>query len=115
MRYPVGRDPLCPELTALIGELSTLSHNFRRHWADQDVHEHRHSRKLFHHPEVGELDADYDVIGEPGLSITTYTAPPDSATSEKFMLLASWAASQGPIAAPGWNASSGRRSARKRT
>ncbi|MGO2665709.1 helix-turn-helix transcriptional regulator [Mycetocola reblochoni] len=96
LRYTVGRDPLDGTLTALVGELSALSPEFRSHWAAQDVHEHRHGRKTFHHPEVGELEADYDVLdvpGEPGLSLTTYTAPAGTPTAEKFALLASWAAS----------------------
>ena len=99
LRYAVGRDPLASELTVLVGELSALSPDFRSHWAAQDVHEHRHGRKLFHHPEVGELEADYDVLdvpGEPGVAVTTYTAPQGTATAEKFALLASWAASQAP-------------------
>ncbi|MGC5257195.1 helix-turn-helix transcriptional regulator [Gordonia sp. DT218] len=103
LRYAVGRDPLAPELAALIGELSTLSPAFRAHWAAQDVHEHRTGRKLFHHPEVGDLEADYDVLdvpGEPGISITSYTAPAGSATAEKFALLASWAAGQNLTAIP---------------
>jgi hypothetical protein len=98
LRYAVGRDPLATELTALVGELSALSPEFRSDWAAQDVHEHRHGRKLFHHPEVGELEADYDVLdvpGEPGTAVTTYTAPAGTATAEKFALLASWVASQG--------------------
>lgn len=96
LRFEVGRDPLNPELTALIGELSTRSTVFRRHWADQHVHEHRTGDKVFHHPEAGALAITYDVLdvpGERGLSITSYTAQPDSATAEKFALLASWAAS----------------------
>ena len=78
IRYTVGRDPLKGSLTALVGELSALSPEFRSHWAARDVHEHRHGRKAFCHREVGELEADYDVLdvpGEPGLSLTTYTAP----------------------------------------
>lgn len=96
LRYTTGRDPLDGDITTLIGELSTLSPDFRSHWAARDVHEHRHGRKSFHHPEVGELEADYDVLdvpGEPGLSLTTYTAPDRTATAEKFAMLASWAAS----------------------
>ncbi|MEV5716820.1 hypothetical protein AB0L41_23230 [Amycolatopsis mediterranei] len=46
LRYAVGRDPLCTELTALVGELSTLSPVFRARWAAQDVHEHRTGRHL---------------------------------------------------------------------
>jgi transcriptional regulator with XRE-family HTH domain len=98
LRYTVGRDPLAAELTALVGELSTLSPDFRSHWAAQDVHEHRHGRKRFHHPEVGDLEVDYDVLdvpGEFGLAVTTYTAPSGSGTAEKLALLASWAASKG--------------------
>ena len=41
LRFEVGKDPLNEELTALIGELSTRSPQFRRDWADHDVHEHR--------------------------------------------------------------------------
>jgi transcriptional regulator with XRE-family HTH domain len=96
LRYTVGRDPLAADLTALIGELSALSPEFRSHWAAQDVHEHRHGRKRFHHPEVGALEADYDVLdipGEPGVSVTTYTAPAGTTTAEKLTLLASWTAS----------------------
>lgn len=103
LRFEVGRDPLNPALTALVGELSTLSPVFRRHWADQHVHEHRTGDKIFHHPEVGPLAITYDVLdvpGEPGLSITSYTAAPDSPTAERFALLASWAATQGYASRP---------------
>ena len=41
LRLESGRDPLNSDLTALIGELSTLSPQFRQDWADRDVHEHR--------------------------------------------------------------------------
>ena len=66
LRFEVGRDPLNPALTALVGELSTLSPVFRRHWADQHVHEHRTGDKIFHHPEVGPLAITYDVLDVPG-------------------------------------------------
>jgi hypothetical protein len=52
LRFEAGRDPLNEELTALIGELSTRSPQFRRHWADRDVHEHRTGQKTYRHPEV---------------------------------------------------------------
>ena len=95
LRYQAGRDPLNPELTALIGELSMRSPQFRRDWADQDVHEHRTGTKVYRHPEVGEVEVTYDVFampGEPGLSITTYTAEEGSETADKFALLSSFAA-----------------------
>lgn len=96
LRFHAGRDPLDEGLTALIGGLSTRSPFFRQDWADQDVHEHRSGRKVYRHPEVGDLDVSYDVLempGEPGISITAYSAEEGSPTAEKFALLSSWAAS----------------------
>lgn len=95
LRYEAGRDPLNADLTALIGELATRSARFRQDWADQDVHEHRTGTKVYRHPEVGDLELSYDVFempGEPGLSIGTYTATPGSPSADKLALLASGAA-----------------------
>ena len=97
MRLEAGRDPLNHELTALIGELSTRSPQFRQDWARRDVHQHRTGVKSFRHPEVGPIEVAFDVFempGEAGLLIVTYSAPPASETEEKFALLASWAASR---------------------
>jgi len=95
LRFEAGRDPLNQDLTTLIGELSTRSPQFRRDWADQDVHEHRTGLKTFRHPEIGPLELSYEVLalpGEPGLHITTYTADEESPSAEKLALLASWVA-----------------------
>ena len=95
LRYEAGRDPLNADLTALIGELATRSARFRQDWADQDVHEHRTGTKVYRHPEVGDLELSYDVFempGEPGLSIGTYTATPGTPSADKLALLASSAA-----------------------
>jgi transcriptional regulator with XRE-family HTH domain len=97
LRFEAGRDPLGSDLTALIGELSTRSPQFRSTWAEQDVHEHRTGRKVYRHPEFGELDISYDVFempGEPGLSIASYTAEEGTPTADKLALLASWAAAE---------------------
>lgn len=93
LRYEAGRNPLDEGLTALIGELSTRSPQFRTHWADRDVHEHRSGTKTYHHHEVGELELTYDVLaapGAPGISITTFSPTPGSATADKIALLGSW-------------------------
>ncbi|MFJ8770416.1 helix-turn-helix transcriptional regulator [Streptomyces clavifer] len=93
LRLEVGRDPLNPELTAFVGELSTRSPQFRLDWSDQHVYEHQTGRKVFHHPEVGELDVNYDVFQLPGEAstwMTAYTADVRSPTQEKLSLLASW-------------------------
>jgi transcriptional regulator with XRE-family HTH domain len=95
LRYQAGRDPLNADLTAVIGELATRSAQFRQDWADQGVHEHRTGTKVYRHPDVGDLELTYDVFempGEPGLSLGTYTATPETASAEKLALLASAAA-----------------------
>jgi hypothetical protein len=95
LRLEAGRDPLNAGLTALIGELSTRSPQFRQDWADRDVHEHRTGRKIYRHPEVGEIDITFDVFelpGEPGLSICTYSVEEGTDSAGRFALLASWAA-----------------------
>ena len=73
------------------------SPQFRKDWAEQDVHEHRTGRKIYRHPELGELEITYDVFempGEPGLSIATYTAEEGTETADKFTLLSTWAATR---------------------
>jgi transcriptional regulator with XRE-family HTH domain len=97
MRLEAGRDPLNKELTALIGELSTRSPQFRQDWAGHDVHEHRTGVKSFRHPEVGLVTVAFDVFampGEAGLQIVTYSPPPNTDSADKFALLASWAATR---------------------
>ena len=95
LRLAAGRDPLNEQLTALIGELSTRSPHFRTEWALHDVHEHRTGQKVFNHPGVGAIlltfDA-FDLPGEPGLSIVTYSAEPGTADADRLALLGTWAA-----------------------
>ncbi|WP_433187576.1 helix-turn-helix transcriptional regulator [Actinoallomurus sp. CA-150999] len=97
LRFEAGKDPLNEELTALIGELSTRSPQFRRDWADQDVHEHRTGTKAYRHPAVGDLELDFENLempGEPGLQIVTFNADEGSPSADKLILLAAWAATQ---------------------
>ncbi|WP_428964803.1 helix-turn-helix transcriptional regulator [Micromonospora fluostatini] len=95
LRLEAGRDPLNSDLTALIGELSTRSPQFRADWAARDVHEHRTGRKVYRHPEVGELEVTFDVFempGEAGTFVTTYSVDEGSDSADRLALLASWAA-----------------------
>lgn len=97
LRLEAGRDPLNSALTALIGELSTRSPGFRTDWAGHNVHEHRHGVKAFRHPEVGVVEVTFDVFempGEPGLQIVTYSVPPDTDSADRFALLEAWAATR---------------------
>ena len=99
LRTAAGRDPLDKALTDLIGELATRSDAFRTRWGHHDVRAHRTGVKHFNHPEVGLLDIEYDSLDLPGtdLTLTAYSAEPESPTAEKLALLASWhATDHGP-------------------
>lgn len=97
LRAEAGRVPYDKELHDLVGELSTRSPEFRTLWGRHDVRQHSSGMKAFHHGAVGELVLAYegfDLVGEPGLHMTVYTAEPASPTAERLALLASWAATQ---------------------
>ena len=57
--------------------------------------EYRTGVQPFHHPLVGDLTLDYNVLelaAEPGQVIVAYTAQPDSPAHDALTLLATWAA-----------------------
>lgn len=97
LRLEAGKNPHDKALIELVGELSTQSELFRRHWASQDVRFHRSGRKRLNHPVVGQLDLDFEAMelpSEPGLQLNIYTAAVGTPTADAIRLLASWAASQ---------------------
>ena len=97
LRAEAGRNPYDKALTALVGELSTRSEDFRRLWASHDVRLHRTGTKVFHHPVVGTLELGYEALVLPadtGLQLNVYTAVPGSPSDDALKLLASWAATR---------------------
>jgi hypothetical protein len=95
LRTEAGRDPHNRDLTALVGELATLSDEFRTRWAAHNVRLHQRGTKVFHHPVVGRLELAFDAMdlpADPGLTLTAYTAEPGSPSEDGLRLLASWAA-----------------------
>jgi transcriptional regulator with XRE-family HTH domain len=99
LRTEAGRHPDDPDLRELVGELSTVSEEFRTRWAAHDVRIHRTGVKQFRHPAVGVLDLVYHTTALPtegpeDLSLTTYTAEPGTTSEDGLTLLASWAATQ---------------------
>jgi transcriptional regulator with XRE-family HTH domain len=95
LRSAAGRDPYDKALTALVGELSTRSEEFRTRWAAHHVHLHRGGRKHIRHPVVGQLELMYDsmsIAAAPDLTLLVYTAEPGSPSADALRLLASWAA-----------------------
>ncbi|WP_328392123.1 helix-turn-helix domain-containing protein [Nocardia sp. NBC_00416] len=95
LRYDAGRHPDDPQLAALIGELSLVSDEFRRLWAEHDVHAKTRGRKRFRHPQIGELALDYVAMrapDDPDMTMMIYSAPADSAAAADLRLLAALAA-----------------------
>ncbi len=95
LRLEAGRNPHDKDLITLVGELSTQSELFRRHWASQNVKFHRSGRKRLHHPIVGGLDLNFEAMELPSereLCLNIYTADPGTPTADGLALLASWAA-----------------------
>ncbi|MCL3996095.1 helix-turn-helix domain-containing protein [Streptomyces lavenduligriseus] len=93
LRMDAGCHPDDPKLSALVGELSVKSEEFRRLWATHDVKEKSHGVKHLHHPLVGDLALNFEsfrLTDGSEQSLITYHAEPGSPTAESLRLLASW-------------------------
>jgi hypothetical protein len=93
LRLYAGCHPDDPELSALVGELSVKSEEFRRLWATHDVKEKSHGVKRLRHPLVGELSLSYESMNLPDDEeqyLVVYHAEPGSPSAEALRLLASW-------------------------
>lgn len=105
LRAEAGREPRDRALRELIGELSTLSPEFRELWAAHDVLIRHDGIKKVNHPEVGHLelafqDLDLPLAGRAVHNLITYTAEPGTASEDRLTLLASWAATESRSAEP---------------
>ncbi len=99
LRLDAGRHPDDRELTALVGELSMKSEQFRRLWADHQVKDKTHGVKRIAHAVVGELTLPYETLtlpGDPDQLFVVYTPEPGSPTAERLSMLASWTAASAP-------------------
>ncbi|MEU9197099.1 helix-turn-helix transcriptional regulator [Streptomyces hundungensis] len=97
LRLCAGCYPDDPQLTALVGELSVKSEEFRALWAAHTVADKGHGVKRLHHPVVGELTLAYETLKLPDahdLSLVTFHAEPGSTSEESLRLLGSWSAEQ---------------------
>ncbi|MFE9109489.1 hypothetical protein ACFYN9_07585 [Streptomyces collinus] len=97
LRAEAGRFPHDRALRELVGELSTVSDEFRTRWAAHNVRIHHGGVKRFHHPEAGFLELTYQPLDLPvsaheAHALTLYTAEPGTAYEERLNFLASWAA-----------------------
>jgi transcriptional regulator with XRE-family HTH domain len=104
LRSEAGRNPHDRALTDLVGELSMRSEPFRKWWAAHDVRYHHTGHKRLHHPIVGDLELEYEVMevaAESGLRLAVFSAEPGTRSAEALDLLASWVATPDSIPARG--------------
>ncbi|MFD9061822.1 helix-turn-helix domain-containing protein [Kitasatospora purpeofusca] len=90
LRAAAGRDREDRRLIELVGELSLKSPEFGRLWARHEVHGKTGGSKLFHHPQVGDLDLHYETLtvnSAPGQQLVVYQAAPGSPSAEGLLLL----------------------------
>lgn len=95
LRLDAGLHPRDPQLTALVGELSMKSEEFRTLWAAHDVRRKSHGSMRLMHPLTGEMTVRYETFTLPGdqeQSLSTYHAEPGSASEESLRLVSSWGA-----------------------
>ncbi len=93
LRMDAGCHPDDPQLSALVGELSVKSEEFRRLWATHDVKEKTYGVKPLRHPLVGELTLSFEsfrLADESEQVLITYHAEPGSPSADALRLLASW-------------------------
>jgi transcriptional regulator with XRE-family HTH domain len=93
LRMDAGCHPDDPRLSALVGELSVKSEEFRRLWATHDVKEKSYGIKRIRHPLVGDLVLSFEsfqLSDGSGQTLITYHAEPGSPSAEALRLLASW-------------------------
>ncbi|MEY9993851.1 transcriptional regulator with XRE-family HTH domain [Streptomyces sp. V4I8] len=95
LRMDAGCHSDDPLLSALVGELSLKSEEFRRLWATHDVKEKSYGVKHLRHPLVGELTLNFESFRlSDGTEqvLLTYHAEPGSPSADALRLLASWGA-----------------------
>ncbi|MBY8856916.1 helix-turn-helix transcriptional regulator [Nocardia sp. CA2R105] len=95
LRMEAARDPDDPRLSALVGELSVQSPEFRTWWAGHYVAHRTFGIKTIRHPIAGDLTLEWENLAssaDPGQQLVIWTAEPGSASEEALRFLASWAA-----------------------
>lgn len=91
LRYVAAQFPDDRRLAELVGELSLGSGEFATLWARHTVRLCTSGTRLLHHPAIGDLDLDYEVLHLPdgdGQRILTHTARPGSSSHTALRLLA---------------------------
>lgn len=91
LRLIAGRNRADRELADLVGELMVKSDEFADLWSRHPVHICLSGYKWFHHPEIGDLELEFEILHLPddtGHRILTYSAVPGSPSDAALRLLA---------------------------
>ncbi len=95
VRASAGDDLDDPRLTALVGELSLKSEEFRAMWARHDVRARAEGLKRYRHPLVGEIALQFEafgVSGTDGQTLFVFFAEPGTRDGDSLRLLGEGAA-----------------------
>jgi transcriptional regulator with XRE-family HTH domain len=89
LRAAAARYPRDAGLRRLVADLRAASPRFARLWDDRCVGTHERDHKTVHHPELGPITVDCDVLTVPAvdLRVVAFTAAPGSADADKLRLL----------------------------
>jgi transcriptional regulator with XRE-family HTH domain len=94
LRMHAARHPGDARLTALVGEMSVASEEFRTMWADHNVRDRTRGTKDVVHPLIGAVRLHYQTFqvgGEADQWLVAYSAEPGSEAERSLRTLASWA------------------------
>ncbi len=90
LRRLTSTEPHAADVAALVAELRHASPDFQRLWDRYDVDHYATGAQHLHHPGVGELTVEYQVLrieGEGGLTMMTYHADHGSREYDAFARL----------------------------
>lgn len=90
LRRLASTEPQAADVATLVDELRQTSPDFRRLWDRYDIDLYITGSQTLHHPDVGDLTIDYQVLrieGNNGLTMMTYHAEPGSPQYDAFLQL----------------------------
>jgi hypothetical protein len=89
LRAATARYPRDTGLRDLVAGLRDASPRFAQLWDSREVGAHERDRKTVHHPELGPITVDCDVLTAAGsdLRVVAFTAAPGSEDADKLRLL----------------------------
>ncbi|MCB0912094.1 MAG: helix-turn-helix domain-containing protein [Propionibacteriaceae bacterium] len=90
LRRLTSTEPNAADVATLVNELRQASPDFQRLWDRYDIDLYATGSQTLHHPEIGELTIEYQVLrieGGSGLTMMTYHAEPDSPEYDAFTKL----------------------------